>query len=184
VKGAAMKLGIDFLKLNLDWDIDQENPDMSFAVKGADILLSFRLDCWRHTRFMPDDRGLIRLKNASHQRHGAPSAADFRKGRCRYHGMGQEWGRFYELIGRDEKLFWPKDWWSTKAQSNFRRHFLFYMPDATFECIADGWMIEPSEKNPLFSRKEGQIPAQEAEKPATTGWQSRMQQAMRRTLGL
>ncbi len=184
-----MKIGIDFIKLNTNWDIDHGRPDFQWKIVGPDIKLSFRLDHWKHRRFAMDDRAMLRFRNASFHRHGAPSQRDWQYGKCRYGRRGMEWGNFYEVMGQDEKKFWPKDWWRTKTASTFKRHFLIHLPDATFECIADGWVSEPLEKNALFKRPDGNVPdyvnnpvSDETAEPETPGWRNRMSSLLHKAM--
>jgi hypothetical protein len=181
-----MKIGIDFLRINMDWDIDHDLPDLTYAVFGQDLLITIRLDHWMHRRFAMNDRAIIRFNNASLFRLGAPGALEWRQGKCRYGQQSIEWGHFFEIIGMDDKRFWPKDWQRTKAKTAFNRHFILQTEDATFECIADRWLIEPSEKNALFTRAEtdNHYEVKDVVDPevANAGWQGKVGSFFRRAL--
>jgi hypothetical protein len=51
-------------------------------------------------------------------------------------------GEFYEIIGDDPLKSAPLDWMRTVAGGWDGRHFLFYLRDETFECIADEWSLQ------------------------------------------
>jgi len=55
---------------------------------------------------------------------------------------------FYEISDDDALLEIPKDWKFLLGTG--RRHFLFYLRDATFEVMADRWLFEQSPQNALL----------------------------------
>lgn len=58
-------------------------------------------------------------------------------GQCRYSKIAPRWGEFYELLGDDDLQPQPSDWIMLPGVGN--RHFLFYLRDHTFECMAGEW---------------------------------------------
>jgi LmbE family N-acetylglucosaminyl deacetylase len=184
-----MKNGLDFLKINLDWDIDHVRPDLSFAMDGEDIVLSVHPDHRKHRRFAPEDRAILRFKRASLMREGAPSEQDWRKGACRYQKKAIDWGHVYEVMGNDERRLWPKDWVPAKGKPVFSRHFLIYMKHATFECIAESCLVEPVAANALFAKPAKEVPEILKSAPSTVlalpkqqSWADKLAMRLRRAL--
>jgi hypothetical protein len=153
-----MKHGVDFLKINLDWDIDHVRPDLKWTMEGDDVVISLHPDHRLHRRFEPEDRAILRFRRASLLREGAPNEIEWRRGVCRYGKKAIEWGHVYEVMGVDERRLWPKDWAPAKGRPVFSRHFLIYLKHATFECIAEACLVEPVAANALFSKPPRSAP--------------------------
>ena len=60
-------------------------------------------------------------------------------GQCRYAGKAPAWGEFYEILGDDPARDSPDDWRVVGPDRPTLRHFLFYLRDETFECMANDW---------------------------------------------
>ena len=139
-----------FIKLNEGWNAEPNAPYPSVKVAGTDVLLQFLLNPVRFLQFDPEDRGTLRFSTCSRYRLGATNDEGWYLGQCRYSSIAPAWGEFYELIGADPRLDEPKDWHVVNAASNASRHFLFYLRDETFECVATHWEREPDPANALF----------------------------------
>ncbi|MBU3972721.1 MAG: hypothetical protein KKE42_02845, partial [Alphaproteobacteria bacterium] len=63
-------------------------------------------------------------------------------GQCRYSGIAPAWGEFYEIVDDDPVRDAPDDWRVEGSDKPSGRHFLFYLRDETFECMADDWRFE------------------------------------------
>jgi hypothetical protein len=145
-----MSKDISFTQLNHGWNAEPNAPDPRTEVCGIDLLLSFLLNPFKFKRFKEEDRGIIRFVRCARYRLGSTNDEGWYLGQCRYSTLAPSWGEFYEISGVDTVRDQPTDWLII-ADSARTRHFLFYFRDSTFECIADGWQIEPDTTNPLFS---------------------------------
>jgi hypothetical protein len=139
-----------FIRLNEGWNAEPNAPHPMVKVSGTDVLLQFFLNPFRFHQFGPDDRGTLRFSDCSRYRFGATNDEGWYLGQCRYSSIAPAWGEFYELSGADTRLDEPKDWQIINEAPKASRHFLFYLRDETFECIAVGWEFEPDPANALF----------------------------------
>jgi hypothetical protein len=139
-----------FIKLNEGWNAEPNAPHPMVKVSGTDVLLEFYVNPFRFPEFDADDRGTLRFFACARYRLGATNDEGWDLGQCRYSKIAPAWGEFYEIGGTDVQSNEPKDWHSVDAASNAFRHFLFYLRDETFECIAVDWRFEPQPTNALF----------------------------------
>ncbi len=61
------------------------------------------------------------------------------RGQCRYTGIAPAWGEFYDVRCKDPLRDLPDDWHRLADDTDQARHFLFYLRDETFECLAMDW---------------------------------------------
>jgi hypothetical protein len=61
------------------------------------------------------------------------------RGKGRYARLAPAWGEFYEIKGEDPQLNNPEDREEIGADRPTSRHFLFYLRDEAFECVAESW---------------------------------------------
>ncbi|MEO6840868.1 MAG: hypothetical protein ABI192_08885 [Bradyrhizobium sp.] len=139
-----------FIKLNEGWNAEPNAPHPAVKVSAADVLLEFSLNPFRFPEFDVDDRGTLRFSACSRYRLGGTNDEGWYRDQCRYSKNAPAWGEFYEISGADARLNEPKDWQMINEDSNSSRHFLFYLRDETFECIAADWRFEPQPTNALF----------------------------------
>ena len=139
-----------FAKLNHGWNAEPNAPHPTITLSDADLLLSFFVNPFQFPGFDSGDRGTIRFSSCSRYRLGATNDEGWYRSQCRYSSAAPAWGEFYELIGADTRLDEPQDWKTVNLASNADRHFLFYLRDETFECIATDWKFEPDSTNALF----------------------------------
>jgi len=110
------------------------------------------LNPFQFADFAEDDEGLLRFMNRSRYRLGSTNDEGWYRGQCRYSRLAPEWGEFYEIAGPDPYLMDPTDWTIASGVSNPLRHFLFYLRDGTFECIAADWTFERAPEDALIQR--------------------------------
>jgi hypothetical protein len=139
-----------FIQLNHGWNAEPNAPHPTIMLSGADVLLSFFVNPFQFPRFDSEDRGSIRFSSCARYRLGGTNDEGWSRGQCRYSSIAPAWGEFYELIGADTRLDEPQDWKRGNEASNADRHFLFYLRDETFECIATDWKFVPNPTNALF----------------------------------
>ncbi len=139
-----------FIKLNEGWNAEPNAPDPTVKVSRTDVLLEFSLNPFRFPECDADDRGTLRFSACSRYRLGGTNDEGWYRGQCRYSQIAPAWGEFYEISGTDVRVNEPKDWQIIDEASNSSRHFLFYLRDGTFECIAMDWRFDPQPTNALF----------------------------------
>jgi hypothetical protein len=125
-----------FTKLNQGWNAEPNDPAERMSVEGSRVALSFALNPWAYDA-AEGESGRLTFTDCARWRLGPTNDEGWYRGACRYSGIAPVWGEFYELTGPDPDLDRPKDW--RAATGSGARHFLFYLRDNTFECIAADW---------------------------------------------
>jgi hypothetical protein len=100
-------------------------------------------------QFEEEDVGFLRFHDCLRYRLGPTNDEGWYRGQCRYSRSAPAWGEFYEITGYDFQLNRPTDWVTTNGSPHPARHFLFYLRDETFECIASGWSFDSDPSNAL-----------------------------------
>ena len=104
--------------------------------------------------FEEDELGFLRFLNCARYRLGATNDEGWYRGHCRFSQVAPEWGEFYEVAG-DSTLEGPIDWHVlSEKTANQLHHFLFYLRDHTFECLAEDCMVEPRDDNALHRTRK------------------------------
>ena len=131
-----------FVKLNDGWNAEPNDPDEDVLVQGDTATLSFFLNPWAYAAD-ESQRGRLVFTGCKRWRLGPTNDEGWYRGICRYSGVAPGWCEFYEIEGPDSKMDQPPDWQDVQSDHPGKRHFLFYMRDRTFECIAADWSFEP-----------------------------------------
>jgi len=137
------KLAPTFLKLNADWNAEPNAPAPEIEQSGGAIVLRFYLN------HVEEDVGALIFVGCSRWRLGPTNDEGWYMGQCRYSRTAPAWGEFYEVIGDDPKRDAPNDWHPIAPDATGDRHFLFYMRDNTFECMAADWSFKQDELDTL-----------------------------------
>lgn len=155
-----------FHQLNDGWNAEPYAPQPLIELQGQDLLLQFLVNAFQFTEFAEGERGMLRFLECRRYRLGPPNDDDWYDGRCRFSKLAPEWGEFYVLQGDATLLDAPQDWQSIAPTRQGGRHFLFYLRDNTFECVADHCIIEPNADNALYrTAKSLHIPPSDLLKP-------------------
>lgn len=139
-----------FEKLNVGWNAEPNAPEPSIAIDNGDITLKFFLNAFAFPEFQEEDVGFITFKNCSKYRLGSTNDEGWYRGQCRFSKLLPEWGEFYELSGDSALLNAPTDWKQVSEGKALQKHYLFYLRDETFECIADNWEFKNLPTNALL----------------------------------
>ncbi|RIV16135.1 hypothetical protein D1623_29645, partial [Klebsiella pneumoniae] len=86
-----------------------------------------------------NEKAELTFRDCKAWRLGGPNDEGWYLGQCRYAKAAPEWGQFYEVIGDDEVRDLADDWMPATQNGYGSRHFLFYLRDETFECLAERW---------------------------------------------
>ncbi|HMK90297.1 MAG TPA: hypothetical protein VK446_11780 [Methylocystis sp.] len=128
-----------FLHLNADWNAEPNTPLPEATVEGSTVKLRFVLDAWAYAA-ADGELGFLTFDGCSRWRLGPANDEEWHDGACRYSRLAPEWGEFYEILDEDAELrLRPGDWRTLGPAVGSERHFLFYMHDETFECLAVSW---------------------------------------------
>jgi hypothetical protein len=139
---------LKFVQLNEGWNADPNDPDPAVSSRGDAVELTFLLNAFEFSGVSEGEAGKLSFAGCQQWRLGATNDEGWYKGQCRYSGIAPHWGEFFELVGDDPRRLHPKDWQQTIHPSPRGRHFLFYLKDNTFECLAEDWSFhrEPGEQ--------------------------------------
>ncbi len=130
-----------FRQLNSNWNAEPNAPDPSVTVMGVNLRLSFVLNPFIG-HFVEGEKGALVFARCSRWRLGSTNDEGWYRGQCRYSRSAPAWGEFYELVGEDAAMLQPDDWHVLSPAAAADRHFLFYLRDMTFECLASDWTFE------------------------------------------
>lgn len=130
-----------FVRLNPDWNAEPNDPGEQVEQIGFQVCLSFGLNPWQYDA-EEGERAELLFSDCTKWRLGSTNDEGWFLGQCRYSGAAPAWGEFYEIVGDDPLRDRPKDWHETGYTQGPGRHFLFYLRDQTFECIAAEWRLQ------------------------------------------
>jgi hypothetical protein len=141
--------GISFVKLNGDWNAEPNAPEPEVEQSADTVILRFYLNPWLFPQFSDEDVGALRFTGCSGWRLGRTNDEGWYMGQCRYSRIAPAWGEFYEILGDDPRRNAMNDWHQIGPALNAERHFLFYLRDETFECVATNWSFSRDQVDTL-----------------------------------
>lgn len=130
-----------FNQLNHGWNAEPNAPDPVVEVQGTTARLSFFLNPYQY-QAGADEVAELTFTGTAKWRLGPTNDEGWHRGQCRYSGVAPRWGHLYEILGEDAVRSAPLDWQSVPSGGSNGRHFLFYLRDETFECMADEWTLQ------------------------------------------
>jgi len=139
-----------FHQLNDGWNAEPYTPKPLIEIQGQDLLLQFLVNAFQFTEFTEGEHGVLRFPECKRYRLGPPNDDDWYEGHCRFSKLAPDWGEFYVVQGDAALLDAPQDWRVVMPTQQGGRHFLFYLRDNTFECVAENCIIEPRADNALY----------------------------------
>jgi hypothetical protein len=140
----ADRPALQFIHLNRDWNAEPNAPAPKVEQLGTTIALRFYLNPFQFPEFSVGAVGCLSFTGCSRWRLGSTNDEGWYMGQCRYSGIAPGWGEFYEVVGEDGCRDQPDDWRTIGTDAADGRHFLFYLRDETFECIALAWSFSSS----------------------------------------
>lgn len=99
---------LTFLRLNTDWNAEPNAPELSVAVDGSTVDLSFYLNPFAYHANEDEMARLIFTRCSRWRRDGTNDEGWF-AGRGRFAKVAPAWGEFYELRGVDSSIE-AQDW--------------------------------------------------------------------------
>lgn len=139
MQGNGAMASLIFEQLNLGWNAYPNGSDSTVELRGDNLLFRFELNPYVFDDVKEGDVGLLTFAQCARWRLGLTNDEGFYRGQCRYSSLAPSWGEFYELVGDDPARYAPVDWQFVDSKNPGNRHFLFYLRDETFECIAGDW---------------------------------------------
>jgi hypothetical protein len=130
-----------FKQLNEGWNAEPNAPEPEVAVCESQVQLKFYLNPYMYVAKV-GEVGCLIFNDCARWRLGYTNDHGWYLGQCRYSDCAPAWGEFYEIIGKDDLRMRPVDWQTPESPGAGERHFLFYLRDETFECIAADWKFE------------------------------------------
>jgi hypothetical protein len=130
-----------FHKLNDGWNAEPNAPCEQVEVTEDKVELLFNLNPWVYNFTEVQSARLI-FGGTVRWRLGPTNDEGWFLGQCRYSNIAPEWGEFYEIVGSGATIDQPTDWNIISNADNNARHFLFYLRDSTFECLAHDWEFQ------------------------------------------
>lgn len=118
-------------------------PEAQVFVEGDALVLRLRLNTQLYERFAEDSEAQLRFRQCERYHLAGTNDEGWYRGQCRFGRSAPAWGEFYRLDGDSEQLLATDKWIVLSPQPNpAARHFLFYLRDSTFECVAEAWTLE------------------------------------------
>lgn len=127
-----------FTQLNDGWNADPNAPNEQVDLHAFELALSFKLNRFQFAA-LKGERATLRFSGVSHYRLGEENDHAWYEGHGRYPDVPR-WGEFYEV--REGIAEIDADGWIAVRRMPASRHFLFYLRDSTFECLADDWTLD------------------------------------------
>jgi hypothetical protein len=127
-----------YIKLNKNWNAQPNVPQPYVTDTDEGIDLTFFLNPLLFQHIDEDDKGTLKFLDVYAYRLGATGEEGYNRGEFRYKNAQLPWGEFYELLGSNWKNDFPDDKQiiNEKANKSKLRHFIFFLKEETFECLA------------------------------------------------
>lgn len=110
-------------------------------VDGDAVRLTCVLNPFQYPAFADGQRATLTFPYCARYRLGSPNDEGWYRGQHGFRDAPRPWGEFYALEAVDRAD--PGDCRAGPAvpAEGGARHLLFYVRDATFECVAAGWQL-------------------------------------------
>jgi len=104
------------------------------------------MNAFKFKDFSEGDIGALTFSNCFQYRMGPPNDEGFNIfNQSRYKKYGVPWGEFYLVKDSDWQTTFPNPIIvASGLDTSVLNHYLFYLRDETFECIAGTWHLEVS----------------------------------------
>lgn len=134
-------MNIEFIKLNQDWNAEPNSPQEKVHTENSSVILEFTVNPWAYDGFKEGERARLIFKSSSKYRLGATNDEGWYQGKCRYGNQAPDWGEFYMVKERSPIAIPVNDWVNVNSTAS-KNHYLLYLRDNTFECIADSYEFQ------------------------------------------
>ncbi|UOQ71748.1 hypothetical protein [Hymenobacter cellulosilyticus] len=131
-----------YQRLNHEWNAEPNAPQPVLTVEGQALQLEFSWNDILFEQFPQAERGCLTFRGCHKYSFNALNDEGYYLGQHRYTTLQLPWGEFYELF-TDWQTDFPPDVvvLGPAADSARLHHFLFFLRDNTFECVAESWEL-------------------------------------------
>ncbi|MDU0372423.1 hypothetical protein ACFPAF_18625 [Hymenobacter endophyticus] len=132
-----------YQQLNHNWNADPNAPSPHLTVSGQIVQLEFYLNAFQFEQFQEGDKACLAFRNCHKYSFTSLNDEGYYNGQHRYKNHQLPWGYFYELL-TDWEVDFPQGAFILEraAGSTQLHHFIFFLRDMTFECVAESWNIQ------------------------------------------
>mgnify|MGYP000489436363 CR=1 FL=1 len=147
-----------YIKLNKNWNAEPNAPDPVISESDQSIKLTFLLNSFVYQHIDDDDTGSLEFFEVYAYRLGSTNDEGYFRGQFRFKNEQLPWGQFYELIDSNWKKDFPLDMviLNDAINKSNLRHFIFFLRDETFECLAVEYQFKFTDK--IFEKLESKYP--------------------------
>jgi len=132
-------MSIEFLHLNPDWNAEPNAPYESVSIDNyGRLVLEFLANPWAYDGYDEEEKIKLIFTDPEKYRLGETNDEGWYSGQCRFGKLAPKWGEFYQIVGSNENVKSANDW-MLLSKHNSSNHYLFYLRDNTFECIANSY---------------------------------------------
>ena len=135
-------MNIELKKLNKNYESDPNIAFPNVEVFEDQVKLTFELNYFTFS-FNEEQRGEINFIKCHAFRVGAPNDEGFYLNSNSLWNKNNfpnlQWDCFYEVIGAPENYFDSFNKITTQSDSKNLHHYVFFMKEATFECLAESF---------------------------------------------
>ena len=133
---------MEYKKINTDWNAEPNAPDVKLTVDNTTVKLDFYLNCFNFDRFKADEKGTLVFNKVHKFSFNSMNDEGYFMGKYRYKQTELPWGEFYQL-----DTDWQNDFHENviillpNADNENLKHFIFFLRDNTFECVAESFQF-------------------------------------------
>lgn len=131
---------MNYKKLNIDWNAEPNAPEPKLTVNGSQVSLRFYLNSFVFDQTEEDEEGELTFFNCHIYSFNSCNDEGYQQGQYRYSNEQLPWGEFY-LLQTNWKDEFPAGCTvlSEVVEESKMKHFIFFLRDNTFECVAEGY---------------------------------------------
>ncbi|MFV0592508.1 MAG: hypothetical protein ACK5M7_14060 [Draconibacterium sp.] len=132
-----------YIKQNKNWNAEPNSPNPKILPTESGVELSFLLNSFVFEHIDEGETGKLTFYDVHAYRLDSTNNEAYHQGKFRYKNEQLPWGEFYELTDSE----WDRDFPSDKiiVNKSFEkkkiRHFIFFLHDCIFECLATGFQF-------------------------------------------
>jgi hypothetical protein len=135
---------VKYIKLNKNWNADPTKPEPVVSVDQNTVELNFYLNPLLFPHIDEGDKGIIRFNDVHAYKLETITEEEYVKGQFRFKNEALPWGKLYELPNSGWRNDFPEDKVvvNESLKATKLKHFIFFLPDHIFECIAAEYRFE------------------------------------------
>jgi hypothetical protein len=129
---------LKYNKLNKNWNAEPNDPQPIISSTEEGISLTFLLNHFLFEHIDEGEYGRLNFEDVYGYRHGPTNDEGYFNGQFRFKQDQLPWGEYYLLPNSKWQNDFPKDivLLDDTINKNKLKHFIFFMKDSTFECLA------------------------------------------------